>query len=74
MCDLGSACCDQMVEEHTPKQFGVVVRARRLAKSNEFTAASTSGWLQVACLMLVLCGQWRRTTLAPPKRGQSEDA
>jgi len=35
---------------------GRIGRAQRLAKSNESTTASASGWLQVACLMLVLRG------------------
>jgi transposase len=33
---------------------GRIGRARRLSKSFEKTTASASGWLQVACLMLVL--------------------
>lgn len=33
---------------------GRIGRARRLSKSFEKTTSSASGWLQVACLMLVL--------------------
>lgn len=36
---------------------GRIGRSRRLAKSFENTTVSASGWLQVACLMLVLRGE-----------------